>query len=315
MIKPSGGMMCQGMRKEIQTKGVIGDSIHFNALGGMQEFIEMLVGIITRQTMKLARILDLLNHIILQSKFRTGKSPFPSPAISELFKRVRSERGLFQIVSSGLSRVNSESYMICCCGGGGSGRVIVVASVVAKVKDSKRGEVVGFGDLGKSHVALAGPNPKPMHDDFVATVYPKVHESLKFPADEHIILEDPPSSSETLSSMKNLDDTYTFRDQFFNDKSAKDEPGKHNVDAEVISMLTIPIREASTLVPHLSAPIIDLSPPKLAASPLLKSFTVTTIETTTTTLTLPPPPQQQSTTDLELAARITALEKKFTDVE
>ncbi|GKC83730.1 hypothetical protein Tco_1139447 [Tanacetum coccineum] len=27
-------------------------------------------------------------------------------------------------------------------------------------------------DFGQSHVALAGPNPEPMHDDFVATVYP-----------------------------------------------------------------------------------------------------------------------------------------------
>nr|GFB40178.1 hypothetical protein [Tanacetum cinerariifolium] len=67
-IKPSGGMMCQGMRKEIQTKGVISDSIHFDALGDMQEFIKMLVGIITWQTMKLARILDLLNHVIVESK-------------------------------------------------------------------------------------------------------------------------------------------------------------------------------------------------------------------------------------------------------
>nr|GEW81560.1 hypothetical protein [Tanacetum cinerariifolium] len=39
-------------------------------------------------------------------------------------------------------------------------------------------------DPRKSHVALAGPNPKPMYDDFMATVYPKVHESLKFLADE-----------------------------------------------------------------------------------------------------------------------------------
>nr|GEZ92748.1 hypothetical protein [Tanacetum cinerariifolium] len=64
-IKPGGGMICQGMRKEIQSKGTIGDSIHFDALGDMQEFIEMLIGIITRQTMKLAGILDLLSHIIL----------------------------------------------------------------------------------------------------------------------------------------------------------------------------------------------------------------------------------------------------------
>nr|GEW61487.1 Gag-Pol polyprotein [Tanacetum cinerariifolium] len=69
-IKSSGGMMCQGMRKEIQTKGVIDDSIHFDTLGDMQEFVKMLVGIITQKTMKLARILDLLYHVILQSKVR-----------------------------------------------------------------------------------------------------------------------------------------------------------------------------------------------------------------------------------------------------
>nr|GFD06228.1 hypothetical protein [Tanacetum cinerariifolium] len=69
-IKPSAGMMCQGMRKEIQTKGVIGDSIHFDALGDMQEFVKILVGIITGKTMKLARILELLNHVILNSKVR-----------------------------------------------------------------------------------------------------------------------------------------------------------------------------------------------------------------------------------------------------
>nr|GEU77899.1 hypothetical protein [Tanacetum cinerariifolium] len=92
--------------------------------------------------------------------------------------------------------------------------------------DDKMDEDQAGSDLGKSHVALDGPNSKPMHDDFVATVYPKVHESLKFSANEHVILEDPPSSSKKLSSMKNLDDTYTFGDQFFNDKSTKDEPGK-----------------------------------------------------------------------------------------
>nr|GEV29518.1 hypothetical protein [Tanacetum cinerariifolium] len=103
-------------------------------------------------------------------------------------------------------------------------------------EDDKMDEDRAGLDPRKSHVALTGPNPEPMHDDFVATVYPKVHESLKFLADEHVILEDPPSSSGTLSSIKILDDTYTLVDQFFNDKSAEDEPGKQNVDAKVISM-------------------------------------------------------------------------------
>ncbi|GKB75532.1 hypothetical protein Tco_0942427, partial [Tanacetum coccineum] len=106
---------------------------------------------------------------------------------------------------------------------------------------------------------------KPMHDEFMANVYPKVHESLKFPADEHVILEDPPSSTRTLSSMKNLEDAYTIGDQFFNDKSIEDEPGKLNVEAEVV-MVTVLIYQASSSVPPLSTPVIDLLPPKPASS-------------------------------------------------
>ncbi|GKB01486.1 hypothetical protein Tco_0829530 [Tanacetum coccineum] len=65
---------------------------------------------------------------------------------------------------------------------------------------------------GQSHVVQARPNPEPMHKDFVATVYPQVHESLKLTTEEHVHLENPPSSSGTLSSMKNLDDAFTFVD-------------------------------------------------------------------------------------------------------
>nr|GFA84149.1 hypothetical protein [Tanacetum cinerariifolium] len=38
---------------------------------------------------------------------------------------------------------------------------------------------------GQSHVVHVGPNPEPMHEDFVATAYPQVHESLKLTMDEH----------------------------------------------------------------------------------------------------------------------------------
>ncbi|GKD19486.1 hypothetical protein Tco_1208644 [Tanacetum coccineum] len=48
------------------------------------------------------------------------------------------------------------------------------------------------------------------------------------PADEHVILEDPLSSFTNLSSMKNLDDAYNIGDQFIDDKSTEDEPGKLN---------------------------------------------------------------------------------------
>ncbi|GJV94220.1 hypothetical protein Tco_1542033 [Tanacetum coccineum] len=170
-------------------------------------------------------------------------------------------------------------------------------------------------DPGKSHVALAGPDTESTHDEFMANVYPKVHESLKFPADEHVILEDPSSLTGTLSLMKNMEDAYTIRDQFFNDKSTEDEPGKLNVEAEVVSMVTAQIYQASSLVPPMSTPVIDLSPPKPAPSTTQAPvFTVTT-STTTTTRPLLPPPQQQSITDSELVARVTALEQKFMTFE
>ncbi|GJS79532.1 hypothetical protein Tco_0729413 [Tanacetum coccineum] len=121
---------------------------------------------------------------------------------------------------------------------------------------------------GQSHEALAGLNPEPMDDDFNATVYPKVHESLKHTTEEHVYLENPLSSSVTLSSMKNLDDAFTFDDQFLNDKPTEEEPGKTTMEIEVESMVTVPIHQASTSVPPLSKPIIDLSPPKPVSSPL-----------------------------------------------
>ncbi|GJZ37693.1 hypothetical protein Tco_0583884 [Tanacetum coccineum] len=99
-------------------------------------------------------------------------------------------------------------------------------------------------DPGISRVALTGPDPEPTYDEFMANVYPNVQESLKFLADEHVILEDPLSSTETLSSMKNLEDVFAIGDRFFNDKSIKDEPGKLNVEAEVVYMVTVLIYQA-----------------------------------------------------------------------
>nr|GEZ44926.1 hypothetical protein [Tanacetum cinerariifolium] len=118
-------------------------------------------------------------------------------------------------------------------------------------------------DPGESRVALAGSNPKPMHDDFMANVYPNVHESLKFLANEHVIIKEPLSLTRTLSLMKNLDDAYTIGDQFLNDKSTEDDPRKLNVEAKVLSIVTVPIYQASSSALPLSTPVIDLSPAKL----------------------------------------------------
>ncbi|GJY66177.1 hypothetical protein Tco_0468415 [Tanacetum coccineum] len=168
-------------------------------------------------------------------------------------------------------------------------------------------------DPGISRVALAGPDPEPTYDEFMTDLYPKVQESLKFPADEHVLLEDPLSSTRTLSLMKNLEDAYAIGDQFINDKSTDDEPSKLNVEAEVVSMVNVPIYQASSSVPQLSMLVIDLSPPKPASS--TTQTPIFTATTTTTTTPLPPPPQQQSTTKSELAERVAALKKKLSDLE
>ncbi|GJX29380.1 hypothetical protein Tco_0237459 [Tanacetum coccineum] len=154
----------------------------------------------------------------------------------------------------------------------------------------------------------AGPNPEPMHEDFVAIVCPQVHESLKLATEEHVHIENPPSSFGTLSSMKNLDDAFTFGDQFLNDKLTEEEPGKANVETKVKSMVIVSIHQASSPAPPLSTPIIDLTPPKPASPPTQEPIFTTTTTTTTTLLPLPPPPQQ-STIDLALATRVSALEK------
>ncbi|GJR47168.1 hypothetical protein Tco_1315271 [Tanacetum coccineum] len=90
---------------------------------------------------------------------------------------------------------------------------------------------------GEEHVALAGPNLERMDEDFYATAYPKVHENLKLRTDEHVILENPKSSSATLSSMKNLDETDNFGDQLLNDKPTKDDQEKTNVVDETDSII------------------------------------------------------------------------------
>ncbi|GKA41634.1 hypothetical protein Tco_0734294 [Tanacetum coccineum] len=80
-----------------------------------------------------------------------------------------------------------------------------------------------------------------MHEDSIDTVYPKVYESLKNTTEEH----------------------------FLNDKPTEEEPGKANVE----SMVTIPIHQASSSVPPLSTPIIDLTPPK-PVSPLVQELKI-----------------------------------------
>ncbi|GKE06110.1 E-beta-farnesene synthase, partial [Tanacetum coccineum] len=104
-----------------------------------------------------------------------------------------------------------------------------------------------------SHVVLAGPdlkhmnleasntliqpNPKQMDDEFTTTAYPNVQENLKLPTEGEVRLEDP----------------------FLAEKSHEDEPEKTNIEAEVQSMVTVPIHQDTSSVPLMTTLVIDLT--------------------------------------------------------
>nr|GEX21314.1 hypothetical protein [Tanacetum cinerariifolium] len=110
-------------------------------------------------------------------------------------------------------------------------------------------------------------------DRFTAMAYPKVQENIKLAVEEQVLLEDPASSSGTLSSLQHLSKDISFGDLFFSDKPLKANNDKATAKTNVESMAT-------------------------------------TIETTTTTTITPPPPpsQQQCAAEAMMMKRIGELE-------
>nr|GEW60515.1 hypothetical protein [Tanacetum cinerariifolium] len=149
-----------------------------------------------------------------------------------------------------------------------------------------------------SPVVYAGPNLERMD----------LEENLKLTVEEHVILEEPASSSGTLSSLQHLTKDLSFGDLFFNDKPSEADNEKTTAETEVESMVSVTIQLDTSLIPHMTTPIIDLTlrPESLNVHQPLKA---TVTETTTTTTIHPPPSQsQQSTTDSMLMKRIDELE-------
>nr|GEW04997.1 hypothetical protein [Tanacetum cinerariifolium] len=128
---------------------------------------------------------------------------------------------------------------------------------------------------GKIHEALAGTNPEPMHKEFYATAYPDVHKSLKLRTNKNVILEEPTSISGTLSTMKNLDDTHNFGDDFLNDIPTEDDQANtkpyrsrvenHGIQAKIENYVCETVNEKVQTA--LQAPLIqsfrDLSEAKM----------------------------------------------------
>nr|GFB78114.1 hypothetical protein [Tanacetum cinerariifolium] len=62
------------------------------------------------------------------------------------------------------------------------------------------------------------PSTEQLDEGFTATVYPNVQENLTLAVEEPVLLEEPSSSSGTLSSLQHMSRDFSFGDQFFSDK-------------------------------------------------------------------------------------------------
>ncbi|GJV02379.1 hypothetical protein Tco_1335948 [Tanacetum coccineum] len=161
-------------------------------------------------------------------------------------------------------------------------------------------------DSGKLHVSLAGPNPEHMDDEFLATAYPKVHENLKLITDERVIDDKPESHSGSMSSMKNLDDTFNFGDQFLYDKPTEDDQEKSKVREESESTIPDP-NQTVTSTPPVIAPFTDVSSSKPS---LLVTPPPINTEATTITTSLP-----EITPFIALQLRVARLEQEMSEVK
>ncbi|GJR33592.1 hypothetical protein Tco_1209276 [Tanacetum coccineum] len=160
---------------------------------------------------------------------------------------------------------------------------------------------------GKLHVSLAGPNPEHMDDEFLATAYPKVHENLKLITDERVIEENLESHSGSMSSMKNLDVTYNFGDQFLYDKPTEDDQEKSKVIEESDSTIPDPSHQTVTSTPPVIAPFTDVS--SIKPSSLVSPPPINTKATTITT-SLP-----EITPFIALQLRVARLEQEMSEVK
>ncbi|GKB27051.1 E-beta-farnesene synthase [Tanacetum coccineum] len=162
-----------------------------------------------------------------------------------------------------------------------------------------------------SHVGHAGPNlehmdfeatnastqqnPEQMDEGFIATAYLKVQENLKLTVKEQVVLEEPPSSTGSLSFLQHLTKDFSFGDQFFNDKPSEVENDKTAAETEAESMVSVTIHQDTSAIPPMTSPVIDLisRPDSPNEHRLLPAIATTTATTTTSITTLPLPPQPQ----------------------
>nr|GEW49270.1 hypothetical protein [Tanacetum cinerariifolium] len=103
------------------------------------------------------------------------------------------------------------------------------------------------------------PHPEQIDEGFTAMAYPKVQENLKLTVEENVILEEPASSTWTLSSLQYLTKDLSFGDLFLNDKPSEADNKKTTVETEAESMVSVTIQQDTSSIPPMTTPIIDLT--------------------------------------------------------
>nr|GEY73439.1 E-beta-farnesene synthase [Tanacetum cinerariifolium] len=118
------------------------------------------------------------------------------------------------------------------------------------------------GQAGPNPGDAAASQPQSSHEidkGFTATAYLKVHENLKLTVEEQVILEEPASSTGTLSSLQHLAKDLSFGDLFFNDKQSKADNEKTTAETQAESMVSITIQQDTSAIPPMTTPIVHLT--------------------------------------------------------
>nr|GEW52668.1 hypothetical protein [Tanacetum cinerariifolium] len=175
-------------------------------------------------------------------------------------------------------------------------------NVVSKIDTGDQDEGQAGPNPGDHDEGRDGPNPgeqdegqarlnpgdaaesQPQSSHVVHVGPNRKHENHKLPCEDSVILEEP-----------------------------EEELGKTNAEAEVQSMVLVPIHQETSLVSPMTTPVIYLTTSQ-SGSLLLTSTATTSVVMTTTTILPPPPQPQQSTTDPTLVKRIDELEQHMANL-
>nr|GEU64434.1 ribonuclease H-like domain-containing protein [Tanacetum cinerariifolium] len=246
----------------------------------------------------------------LKTTHAVHQGPLPSVVIRE--PESRKFQPLLEVSGKGKAKVTEEQAGPD-PGNAGNEERSTLSHVVHAGSDRERMDLDGF-EISPQPFTSPQPSTEQLDEGFLATAYPKIQESLKLAVEEQVLLEEPASSSGTLSSLPHLSRDINFGDQFFSDKPCD---ANKNAETEVKSMVNVLIQQAtsSISISPMTSPIIDLS--SRPVSPKVhQQFKATTTDTTTTTTTTVPPPhaQQQSTAEALMMKRIGELKHIMADL-